>query len=132
MKKLFPFVLLATIAFTGCDKKDAVADSAATSTSAVAPLAPGFSIDNQNTTKEGSPVQFRNSSTGAVSYKWDFGNGHTSKDQEPVYEYPVCGIYQIKLSVFDAAGNEKVSTKQLTVDCIFSSTGQPSTHAPLF
>jgi PKD repeat protein len=129
MKKLFPFVLLATITFSGCSKNDAVTDNAATTT---APLAPGFSIDNQNTAKEGAAIQFRNTSAGAVSYKWDFGNGHTSKDQEPVYKYPVCGIYQIKLSAFDAAGNEKVTTKELIVDCIFTSTGNPSTHAPLF
>jgi PKD repeat protein len=131
MKKLFPLVLLATMSFNGCSKKD-VTDDATTTTSAAAPLAPGFSVDNQNIVKEGAPIQFRNSSTGAVSYKWDFGNGHTSKDQEPVYKYPSCGIYQIKLSAFDAAGNEKVSTKELIVNCIFSSTGQPSPHAALF
>lgn len=34
----------------------------------------------------------------AVNYLWDFGDGHTSTDFEPVYAYPVAGHYTVTLS----------------------------------
>ena len=35
--------------------------------------------------------------TASVNYFWDFGNGQTSVLKDPVYSYPVAGIYTIKL-----------------------------------
>lgn len=38
-------------------------------------------------------VTFTNETTGAVSYKWDFGDGETSTETSPVHTYPGKGKY---------------------------------------
>lgn len=38
-------------------------------------------------------VQFTNSSTGSVSYVWNFGNGNTSTNADPLYAYPTAGTF---------------------------------------
>lgn len=42
---------------------------------------------------EGNDVSFTNKTTGAVSYKWDFGDGTTSEEESPVHTYPGKGKY---------------------------------------
>jgi len=42
-------------------------------------------------------IQLNNQSSGADSYTWDFGNGQTSKDQNPVVTYSWDGSYVISL-----------------------------------
>ncbi len=37
---------------------------------------------------------------GSLSYKWDFGNGEFSDDENPLFSYTVSGIYQIQLIAF--------------------------------
>ncbi len=53
-----------------------------------------------------SPLQvtFTNTSTGAASYLWDFGNGFTSTDQDPVYVYPDTGTYTVTLTAYSPNG----------------------------
>jgi hypothetical protein len=41
----------------------------------------------------GNDVTFTNKTTGAVSYKWDFGDGTTSDEENPVHTYPGKGKY---------------------------------------
>lgn len=47
----------------------------------------------------GDPVQFTSLSTGAVQYVWDFGDGGTSNQQNPVYIFETAGTYTIALEV---------------------------------
>ena len=42
-------------------------------------------------------IQLNNHSSGADSYSWDFGNGHTSTDENPVVTYSLDGSYVISL-----------------------------------
>src|SRR6185369_8016054 len=49
-------------------------------------------------------VSFTNTSTGAVSYYWDLGNGNTSTLQDPVNLYTNSGSYTITLIATDALG----------------------------
>lgn len=142
MKKLFPIVLLFVIAFEGCSKKDdmdvhtaspaAPVTPVVSATTTPAPLAASFRILNQSNVREGTAINFINTSTGAKFYKWDFGNGITIKEKDPSYTYPSCGIYDVTLIVTDENGTEQRSTVQLTVNCVFTGTGFPSQHAPLF
>lgn len=49
----------------------------------------------------GTPVEFKNLTKikrGNVSYKWDFGNGDTSVQVDPVYNYPSHGTYNVRLT----------------------------------
>ncbi len=44
-------------------------------------------------------VSFSNFSIDADEYLWDFGDGNTSTDVEPVHSYEIAGIYTVSLSV---------------------------------
>jgi PKD repeat protein len=48
---------------------------------------------------------FTNTSTGAISYEWNFGDGvGTSTEENPVYLYEDLGIYTVVLTVTNALG----------------------------
>lgn len=47
----------------------------------------------------GEPVQFTNSSTGAIDYSWDLGNGETSANADVVTVYNSGGTYDVVLAV---------------------------------
>lgn len=62
---------------------------------------------NSNITYGNPPltVQFSDSSNGAPnSWNWDFGDGSTSNEQNPVHTFFTAGRYNIKLSVGNADG----------------------------
>ena len=50
-------------------------------------------------------VQFTNTSTGAVRYYWDLGNGNTSTIANPSNLYTTAGSYTITLIVWDASNH---------------------------
>jgi PKD repeat protein len=52
----------------------------------------------------GNQVTFNNTSTGAVSWKWDFGDGDSSTEQSPVHTYKGKGKYVPTLYATSAAG----------------------------
>ncbi|MGB3546908.1 MAG: PKD domain-containing protein, partial [Saprospiraceae bacterium] len=43
-------------------------------------------------------VSFTNTSTGADSYFWDFGDGQTSTAENPVHTYETAGVYNVTLN----------------------------------
>ena len=49
-----------------------------------------FEIENVTTT-------FKNISSGADRYSWDFGDGALSTEENPVHRYPGSGIYNTTL-----------------------------------
>jgi len=51
------------------------------------------------------PVQFSNESVNAVTYLWDFGDGYTSNDINPVHVYATPGTYNVTLNGYSQAGN---------------------------
>ena len=53
--------------------------------------------------KEGNVVEFTNASSNATSYLWDFGDGATSTDLNPVHIYAGDGDYTVTLTAFDDA-----------------------------
>ena len=67
-------------------------------------------------------VQFNNTSTGAVSYYWDLGNGNTSTLANPSNTYTVPGTYTIRLVAIDGAGNRDTLTRVNYITVV----GQPS------
>ncbi|MCD6249520.1 MAG: VCBS repeat-containing protein [candidate division Zixibacteria bacterium] len=44
-------------------------------------------------------VQFDDNSVGAYEWSWDFGDGETSADQNPLYEYTQPGRYDVTLEI---------------------------------
>lgn len=67
-------------------------------------------------------VSFTDMSTGEVDHvKWDFGDGHSSTDANPVYTYGSEGVYSVELITYDANNDECSSQKKnvtvSTIDC---------------
>jgi PKD repeat protein len=59
------------------------------------PIASFKIISNYNGTR--GQLYFDNSSIGAVSYLWEFGDGNTSVDKDPVYQYFSSGLFNVLL-----------------------------------
>lgn len=72
-----------------------------------------FEIVN-NGVDAGIPVLFQNRSNGGSSYLWDFGDGQTSTDANPVHTYAAPGTYQVKLIVIgDGCTVEFIGTEDV-------------------
>jgi YVTN family beta-propeller protein len=55
-------------------------------------------------------VAFTDNSTGApTSWKWTFGDGKTSTDQNPTHKYTKVGEYTVSLTVNNAAGSNTIT-----------------------
>ncbi|MFM8918148.1 MAG: PKD domain-containing protein, partial [Bacteroidota bacterium] len=95
---------------------------------------PSFTIGN---TVSCAPVQtlFTNTSNGAVSYNWTFGNGTSSNIASPTANFTVSGNYDVTLTATSANGCTASITQQVnvtahTITAFF--TGNPTTGcAPL-
>jgi PKD repeat protein len=118
----------AAVALAGCGgSEEAPSTTTSTSTSApgpsttAPPAAEGTSEDEEYELDviaeadpdEGAPplkTQFTASveeeSGGPFSFKWDFGDGQTSTEQNPVHVYEKAGEYTATLTVTDQKGNK--------------------------
>lgn len=67
---------------------------------------PAFSYTPTDNPEAGEPVQFINSTTNATSYSWDFGDGGTSTLKDPEYVYNQAGIYSVRLTAYNDAGDK--------------------------
>ncbi|KZN35107.1 S8 family serine peptidase [Pseudoalteromonas luteoviolacea] len=70
-------------------------------------------------TKNGLDVTFTDTSTDSnddiVSRAWDFGDGNTSTEQNPVHAFAASGDYQVALTVTDSQGNTNTTTQTVSV-----------------
>lgn len=64
---------------------------------------------------DGKQVAFTALTHSAVSWQWDFGDGSTSTEQNPVYKYEDGGYYKAVLSATDEEGNTVASEIDLAV-----------------
>ena len=58
-------------------------------------------------------VTFTNMSTDADTYAWDFGDGNTSTDENPMHTYAADGIYDVTLTASNSSGSSEMVTKKL-------------------
>ncbi len=70
---------------------------------------------NTNEPEVGQDVVFNNSSENAKSYEWDFGDGFTSTERNPIHWYSGTGTYEVTLTVFGKGGTEDVAKLTLYV-----------------
>ncbi len=63
----------------------------------------------------GREVTFTNTSTNATTYAWNFGDGTTSTDQNPVHTYEVYGKYTVTLNVTGDGGTAAAPTDEITL-----------------
>lgn len=65
---------------------------------------------------DGKQVAFTALTHSAVSWAWDFGDGNTSTEQNPVYVYEEGGYYVATLTAKDDGGNAVTSKVKLSID----------------
>lgn len=59
-------------------------------------------------------VNFTNTSTGASSYEWDFGDGNTSQEENPANTYALAGTYSVSLKASEGS-DENTDVQDVTV-----------------
>jgi len=78
-------------------------------------------VPNPPSNSSGAPVavQFNDTSTGnPTSYLWDFGDGETSTEQNPMVSYPVAGTYPVSLTVANAVGGDTITVDYIVSACL--------------
>jgi len=70
---------------------------------------PAFSYNSN-----GATVSFTNTSTGALSYLWKFGDGTTSTNTSTSHTYPTSGNYAVTLVAYNDCGADSV-TQNITI-----------------
>ncbi len=75
-----------------------------------------FSTSNSNNNCLNSAVVFTDTSgPGITEWSWDFGDGQTSKTQNPTHTYAVFGDYNVTLTVHNSAGCPSTATQSIRV-----------------
>lgn len=73
-------------------------------------------------------VTFTNTSTGGVSYAWNFGNTQTSTVQNPpVVNYATAGTYNASLTVINSFGCQATATQALVISNYQAGINAPAT-----
>lgn len=71
---------------------------------------------SSNAVLENQDVVFTSTSTGVISYAWDFGNGQTATGQNVTYQYTTPGTYTVVLTVGNASGCVASTAQTITVN----------------
>ncbi|MCB0575636.1 MAG: PKD domain-containing protein, partial [Saprospiraceae bacterium] len=76
-----------------------------------------------NYVEDQGTVTFTNQSSGALSYMWNFGDGSTSDEANPVHTYTEPGTYTVELTAINICG---ASTLQQTLVITVVSANEPA------
>jgi len=72
-------------------------------------------------------VTFANLTTNGLDFTWDFGDGTSSTEENPIHEYEQDSVYTVTLTVenegCEAVYSERVEVEQLLVPTIFTPNG---------
>lgn len=85
-------------------------------------IVPGFTADNYSV-YVGDNVSFTNSSTGAVSYSWSFGDSTTETTEDAVHSFASTGTFVVTLTAINQYGCQETFTDSVFV------TPSPFMHA---
>lgn len=72
----------------------------------VDPPIAGFTVEVTGEFEVGKEVRFINESSNAVSYNWEFGDGYTSTEADPIYVYNSTGTFTVILTATGEDGDE--------------------------
>lgn len=59
---------------------------------------------------------FTDASFGAINWAWDFGDGSSSAEQNPVHTYTTGGFFSVTLTITGADGSSATTTQSITVE----------------
>ncbi len=107
---------------TICDLKDSMSLTL-THDKGVIPKA-GFTVNYADCDKT-YEATFDNISSGSTNYEWDFGDGSTSNDEEPIHNFPGIGVYDVTLTARDTiCGTQQSIVQQVEfTDTLVPPTG---------
>jgi PKD repeat protein len=71
----------------------------------------------------GNEFSFTNNSTAQYALLWDFGDGNTSIDINPIHQYSQPGVYEVVLTINNCGKTDSIS-KTITVDALNISENQ--------
>lgn len=96
------FILVAMVGYYGCEKDIEIEE--------FAPKPADFRyISSSLHYVIGEEITFINESTVGSSWEWNFGDGNTSDDKDPVHKYSHPGTYKVKL-IIDGGKYEVIKT----------------------
>jgi PKD repeat protein len=81
----------------------------------VNPLVAKFGV-SKDTLQLNDTAFFSDSTLGAVTWIWDFGDASTSTQQNPSHAYSAQGIFTVRLTVIDGRSCSRSVTKQIRVE----------------
>lgn len=119
MKTMKPFkligasLLLLMLGFFSCENEYDLPE-AGTIPDETPPVA-SFTFSAGETIDDFLDFQFANLSTGATSFNWNFGDGTTSEEFEPVHTYPSIGTYTVTLDISDNLGVTSTLTETFEI-----------------
>lgn len=76
---------------------------------------PSAGFDVEQSTSNFLEYTFTNTSTNAVSYEWDFGDGNTSSAESPTHVYGTPDKYSVTLTVTSAEGKTATLSKNIDI-----------------
>jgi PKD repeat protein len=102
----------------------------------VAPLVPELLIPNFTGTPTSGPapliVKFNDTSTGDHNlWEWNFGDGNSSSEQNPLYTYNHAGSYSVTLNVSQAGGDSVSATQEDYITVVTPLIPVPLNMTPL-
>ena len=68
------------------------------------PVPPSVGFSSAQSSTNYLEYTFTNSSTNAISYEWDFGDGNTSTEESPTHVYATPDIYTVTLTATSESG----------------------------
>jgi hypothetical protein len=108
--KYLNLILLASFITAGCEDKELGNPAAST----VAEFT--YTVSNEGYVP--CEVSFTNASLNAAGYTWDFGNGESSSEENPVAQYVAPGLYTVTLTcatMNDVYYNENVKSQVINI-----------------
>lgn len=97
LKRLSPFILIAVIAFIGCRKDHFNFND-------LPPTVKGYFTVDESAFDVDEQIHFSNKSEDATSYSWDFGDGTSSTEKDPVKSFGQPGVYRVILKAYGPGG----------------------------
>lgn len=96
------------------------------------PVTAGYSV-SKNEVFVDEPVSFSNLSSGALNFLWNFGDGASSPDINPIHQYEMEGIYDVTLlAENNDCSNSKTATIHVLKNSPVSITATPDRHIRIY